>query len=74
MGGRRFTLSTHRKNEERKKKAEPFPSSLVVAISLQLVKILAMSISISLAAYIDGHVPSSDCLSSRLSSLSLPTS
>ena len=68
MGERRFRLSTHWKNEERKKKAEPPPSSLVVAIYLQLVKIPAMSISIPLAAYIDGNV---DCLSSRLSSLSL---
>jgi len=74
MGGRRFTLSTHQKNEEHKQKAEPPPSSLVVAISVQLVKIPAMSISIPLAANTNGHIPSSDCLSSRLSSLSLPTS
>ena len=75
MGGRRFRLSAHRKNEERKKKEEPAPSPLVVTISRQLVTNPAMSISIPLAAYIDGHVQSSDYLGARLSSsLSLPSS
>ena len=75
MGGRKFRLGTHRKNEERKKqRAEPAPPPLVVSISLQLVTIPALMISLPLAAYADGRVHSSESLWVRLSSLSLPTS
>ena len=87
MGGRKFRLSTHRKNEERKKRrmkneerkkqtAEPDPSplSLVVSISLQLVTIPALIISLPLASYINGCIQSSESLYLRLCSLPLPSS
>ena len=75
MGGRKFRLSTHRKNEERKRRAQPVPLSLIVAIPLQLVVVPALIVSLPLACYTSGHVQSSDSLCARLtSSLSLPPS
>ena len=77
MGGRKFRLSTHRKNEEQKKRtAEPDPSPLrlVVSISLQLVTIPALIVSLPLASYTNGCIQSSKSLYFRLSSLPLPSS
>ena len=75
--GWKFRLSSHRKNEERKKQsAEPDPSPLrlVVSISLQLVIIPALIISLPLASYTNGYIQSSESLYIRLSSLPLPSS
>ena len=87
MGGRKFRLSTHQKNEERMKRrmkneeqkkqtAEPDPSPLrlVVSISLQLVTIPALIILLPLASYTNDCIQSSESLYLRLSSLPLPSS
>ena len=77
MGRRKFRLSVHRKNEERKrqwKKSEHIAadSSLVVTIPRKLVTISAFKISIPMSAYKDGPVASADKLYSWLQSFPLP--
>ena len=76
MGKRKFRLSVHRKNEERKrqqKKTEETTaeSALVVSIPRHLVTISAFEISIPVSAYQDGPVISVDQLCSRLTSIPL---
>lgn len=73
MGGREFRLSTHRKNEEGKKRTTE-PDPLVVSIPLQLVTIPALIFLLPLASYTNDCIQSSESLYIRLSSLSLPSS
>lgn len=66
MGGRKFRLSKHRKNEERKRKWAKSHESTLPA---------SLTISLKLETYIDGNVQSSESLYTRISSLSsLPSS
>ena len=71
MGRRKFRLSVHRKNEERKgqqMKSEKATadSSLTLAVTIlrHLVTTKVLKISIPVSAYQDGHVVSIDQLSS----------
>ena len=75
MGGRKFRLGTHRKNEERRKrlkKNESAPPTAEIATPHQIVTDESFTVSIPLTSYIDGHVVSSDALCHRLSSQPLP--
>ena len=80
MGRRKFRLSVHRKNEERKKqqrhnlKKPAGDTPLTVTIPRNLISISAFKISIPVSAYRNGHVSSVDQLHSRLRALSLPKS
>ena len=75
MGGRKFRLSTHQKNEEQRKqlkKNESSPPTAEIATPHQIVTDESFTVSIPLSPYIDGHVFSSDALCHRLSSQPLP--
>ena len=75
MGGRKFRLSVHRKNEERRKPLkmnESAPPTAEIAIPHQIATDESLNVSIPLTSYIDGHVLSSDALCHRLSSQPLP--
>ena len=75
MVGRKFRLSTHQKNEERRKqlkKNESATPTAEIAIPHQIVTDESFTVSIQLTSYIDGHVFSSDALCHRLSSQPLP--
>ena len=82
MGRKKFRLSTHRKNEEckRQKKEVDWQTdkdlSLVVSIPrwLVTVRVSALTVSLPLSLYWDGHVTSVNSLQTHLKSLSLPES
>ena len=82
MGRRKFRLSVHRKNEERKrdlKKLEMLKQtikdpSLTVSIPRNLITISSFKISFPVAVYRDGSISSVDQLYSRLTSFPLPKS
>ena len=81
MGRRKFRLSTHRKNEERKRQKEVDSHmdkelSLVVSIPQcrVTVRVPALTVSLPLSLYRDGHVTSVSSLQTRLKSLSFPKS
>ena len=82
MGRRKFRLSTHRKNEERRRQKKEVDShmdkelSLVVSIPRYLVtvQVPALTVSLPLSLYRDGLVTSVISLQIRLKSLSLPES
>ena len=70
MGGRKFRLSTHRKNEERRKrfkKNESAPPTAKIATPHQIVTDESFTVSIPLTSYINGHVFLSDSLCHQLS-------
>lgn len=82
MGRRKFRLSVHRKNEERKKYAVV---SLPISIDLSLVRVLEVSIprhlvstpslniSLPLHSFTAGSPPSIGCLHDRLLKVELPS-
>ena len=82
MGGRKFRLGTHRKNEERKRKRKreqedveqcDQPLTLVISIPHNIVTVPSLTISLPVASYISGLVHSSETLGTRLAaSLVLP--
>lgn len=75
MGGRKFRLSTHRKNEERKKRqAKKKLAQQLSAIPCELVTIPPLTISLPIESYLASHVQSSVALVRRLTSQSLPPS
>jgi len=86
MGGRKFRLGTHRKNEERKRKqmhqrtvslpvTPVAPLSLTVSISRQLADIQApnLVVSLPLTAFTASRQPTLEALCSRVGVISLPS-
>ena len=84
MGGRRFRLGRHRKNEELKRRREKeekklesedtTPLALVVSIPRQSLAAPSLTVSLPLASYLNGSVGSLESLCTRLSKSSLPPS
>ena len=74
MGGRKFRLGRHRKNEERKRRIEKEErrEKHTTLIPRETV-VPSLTVSLPLASYLDGHVQSLECLYARLSN-SLPSS
>ena len=73
MGGRKFKLSVHRKNEERKKMAKrKSPDTKNACTTSQVVTPpveppeLSLNISIPLDVFVNGHCSSLDSISNRL--------
>ena len=78
MGRRKFRLSVHRKNEERKKQnitTLPIPINLTrLADPSPVDEVLECIVSLPVSAYMAGEVSSLQCLQTRLSAISLPKS
>lgn len=80
MGGRKFRLGRHRKNEELKrrerkeKELETTPLVLTVSIPRQSLVVPSLTVSLPLTSYLDSHVTALVDLHSRLSQHRLPSS
>ena len=79
MGGRKFRLSTHEKNEEREKKREgEGEASCATTTScchpLSHGESTPLMVSLPIESYVGGHIQSSASMCSRLALVSLPAS
>ena len=78
MGRRKFRLSVHRKNAERKKQKEQDVTALIdmdhlTDLSSCLLEEPECVVSLPISAYTTGEVSSIQCLQTRISAISLPT-